>query len=374
MTTESPARTVRLGVVLPPGAAADRATGPGGLEGLARELPGDLADRLGVPGWDVIVVQDPLVPPTSGVDDLVRAARERLVQEGWDLVVVLTDLPLEVGRRTVVTSASPLHGVGLLSVPALGPVGLRRGARRGTVRLVEALLGGDGTDPDAVAARVRELQDDDDVEDSGNPVVLTARVLGGNLRVLLGMVRVNQPWRLALGLSRALTAAVAAAVLALITPDVWVLADAYGPVRLALLAVGSVVVTAVTLLVGARLWERAPEGRGRPGARRQVALFNTATTVTVLIGVTALYAALLVLSVAASFALVVPSVMADTVGSDVGPVDLLRLAWFTTTLATVAGALGAGLEDDDTVRAAAYAARSAQVDVERDADTDRAGG
>lgn len=66
-------------------------------------------------------------------------------------------------------------------------------------------------------------------------------MITGNLRLLLGMLRANQPWRLAVKLSRALTAAFATAVLALVTSDIWRLADNLGPLRLTLLAVGSVV-------------------------------------------------------------------------------------------------------------------------------------
>ncbi|MEV4642027.1 hypothetical protein AB0J80_32235 [Actinoplanes sp. NPDC049548] len=38
----------------------------------------------------------------------------------------------------------------------------------------------------------------------------------------------------------------------------------------------------------------------------------------------------------------------------VGFTDYLTLAWLISSLATVGGAIGSGLEDEDTVRAAAY--------------------
>ncbi|WP_380165370.1 hypothetical protein [Jannaschia sp. R86511] len=341
---------LRLGLLLAHDLAPERAAR------LADRLPDVLAARFGVTGWDVSVVREPPVSPAPDARALVDLGRTRLLEHDWDLAVVLTDLPLRLDRRPVTAHASPLHGVGLLSVPALGAVQVARRTQDAVVGLVEALLGGDD-DREDLAERVRELQGDDDVARSGGTVALAARVLVGNLRLLLGMVRANRPWRLALRLSRTLSAAAAAGVLALITPDVWLLADAYGPVRLALLAVASVVVTAVALVAGAGLWER----HGGRGSRRQVALFNLATSLTVLIGVTALHLALLVVSLVGAFALVVPDVLADAVGHDVGPLDLVRLAWFTTILSTVAGALGAGLESDEAVREAAYTYRAGAV-------------
>lgn len=45
------------------------------------------------------------------------------MKEGWDLVVCLIDLPLKAHRRPVVAHASPLHGVAVVCLPALGVVG-----------------------------------------------------------------------------------------------------------------------------------------------------------------------------------------------------------------------------------------------------------
>jgi hypothetical protein len=85
-----------------------------------------------------------------------------------------------------------------------------------------------------------------------------------------------------------------------------------------------------------------------------VTLFNIVTLLTVALGVVALYAALLALTAAGAILLVPSQLIANTLGHPVGFTDLVALAWLASSLATVAGALGAGLENDETVREAAY--------------------
>ena len=334
MTVADPVADIVVGLVAAPGSPAEVAAG------LAESLRQDLAEQHSDLRWQVPVVRDALVRPPADDADLVRAARHRLLENEWDLVLCLTDLPLQINGRPVVAHASPVHGVGIISVPSLGAVGVHRRVRQMAGDLIDALVGGDRD-------RLRELADDDE---QGEGLVFTTRVLTGNLRLLGGMVRANRPWRLAAGLSRALTAAVAAGVLALVTSDIWRLADAFGPVRLSALTVVATAAVVVTLVVGGGLWER---GR-RPGQRRQVALFNIATVATVVIGVASLYVTLFAVAAVLAAALVVPDLLAGGLGHPVGVGDYLQLAWFTSSLATVGGALGAGLESDDAVREAAY--------------------
>ena len=54
--------------------------------------------------------------------------------------------------------------------------------------------------------------------------------------------------------SRALAAALAAVAFALVTSDIWRLADALGPLRLAVLGIASVALTVVALIVAHGLW------------------------------------------------------------------------------------------------------------------------
>jgi len=199
---------------------------------------------------------------------------------------------------------------------------------------------------------VRPERADDDID-----VRYVAAVVRGNLRLLTGMVRANRPWRLIARLSRALTAAIATVVFALVTSDIWRLADTLGCVRLALLTVLSISGIVVFLIVAHGLWER-PQRRG---LREQAILFNVATTLTLALGVLTLYVALLLLTIAGAALLVDPDAMRQQLSHDAGLADYVRLTWLAGSLATIAGALGAGLESDAAVREAAYGYRSSDA-------------
>ncbi|MFD0747306.1 hypothetical protein ACFQ1L_40010 [Phytohabitans flavus] len=188
---------------------------------------------------------------------------------------------------------------------------------------------------------------------------LVAGVVTGNLRLLLGMLRANRPWRLAVGLSRALVAALAAGVFALVTNDIWLLADNLGWVRQLLVAAISVAAVVLALLLGAHLWERSPPPSEDPevarNTREQVVLLNIVTVTTLVIGVLALYGALFLISLLGVQLLVPPDLQGDALNHRVDFSDQAELAWLASALATLGGALGAGLESDETVREAAYA-------------------
>jgi hypothetical protein len=184
-------------------------------------------------------------------------------------------------------------------------------------------------------------------------VIFLARVITGNVHLLAGMLRANQPWRLTLHLTRSLIAAATAVAAALVTFDIWRFADQMGTARLLLATVGSITAIVATLIIGAGLWERSPY----PQARQQVMLFNTATTATILLGVFALYVTLFVLNAVGVLVLVPGGLLSAVLQHHASFVDKAQLAWLGSSLATVAGALGAGLETDEAVRRAAYANR-----------------
>jgi hypothetical protein len=339
---------VNLGVVVAPGLAREV------TEGIAEDLLADLRERYATVDWGTTLTVDPLVAPPVPTTELLDAARRKLLEADWDLGIIVTDLPLRLGGRPVSRHASPTHAIGVVSLPALGPLHLRRRLRRALVELVAELVGdGEGDTTEWRRNVLRELGTDVPAETGAARLTFVPAVLFSHLRLLLGMVRANQPWRLVARLYGALAAAFAVGLYGVVTSDIWRLSATMGWLRLALACVASITITVVAVIAAHELWERAPD----PRVREQVILFNIATAATVVIGIFTLYVTLFVLIFASAELVISRSVLADAIEHSAGLGDYAVLAWFVASLSTVAGALGAGLESDEAVREAAYAAR-----------------
>src|ERR1700730_7342366 len=334
---------------------------PGPASELTESMVGEIADRLAgqLPGvrWRVEFVSDRLVQPPTDLSELIAAGRRMLLERGWHLAVCVTDLPLQTARRPVIAHVGATHGVAVLSMPALGPVSVRKRTAETIVRLVGHILGdlaqAEGAAErlplaEAVTRRKREMGAR--TERGENGVGFVARAVTGTIWLLLGVLRATRPWRLALRLMRVLAVAFAAGVFALVTSDIWRLAHYLGPLRLVAIGLGSVAAITVTIMVSTGLWERSPH----PAAREQVALFNMVTAATVSLGVAALYLALFAAMLAAALLLVPGSLLGLVLGNPAGVADQVSLAWLATSIATLGGALGAALESSESVREAAY--------------------
>lgn len=286
-----------------------------------------------------------LGPDESGIDDAFAKLRRFMQGRNWDVLISLTDMPLRRGRQPVIAEAS--GDVAVLSVPGLGA--FRRGARE---RKALAAV---------VAAIVRGVADQHRVAGVGRlesanrkgcqAMTIVAPIGFGHLRVIAGMVRADRPWRLVVKLSYMLAAAVATAAITLVTSDIWVLSDALGPVRLPILTLISITILIGWLIIVHGLWEEPT----RSGGREQAALFNLVTVASLGLAVLLLHVALFVITLLGGLFLIDSSVLAQELQRPIGFSAYLNLAWMSASLATVAGAVGSGLETSVDIRAAAYA-------------------
>ena len=316
---------------------------------------------MGDVNWQVRVAAAERADTTPTIEALKQAVRRRMQDEGWHLAVALTDLPLRANRRPVTAHASAMYRVGLLSVPALGARSVPRRAMQAVLNLVEGLLGeevGRGSDAGETgrARRMRRRLDElrsplgrARAEEDGT-IAFVGATLRGNLRLLVGMVRANQPARVIARLSRALAVSLGTAAYAMTSSSIWMLSHGMAWPRLALLGAASIITLCVVLVLAHGLWERA----SGQDDREAVVLFNLATSATLGLAVLTLYASLLVLSVVAGAALIPPSVYHGNVGHAPALADYLKLGWLAATIATLAGALGSLIESDESVREAAY--------------------
>src|SRR6201994_3867411 len=163
-------------VATPPDYPARVAARPGGPPA---ELAGGLAGRVTADvRWTVREGWGEVAPRRDGgvealLDDLAR----RRADDGWDVAICLTDLPLHTNRGPLVAQTSAQARAGLASRVA------------------------------AIRRMVGEV-------DAGELSYVASRLIG-RVRLLTGMVRANRPGRALLGLSKLLVGAFGTAAFAL---------------------------------------------------------------------------------------------------------------------------------------------------------------
>jgi hypothetical protein len=187
--------------------------------------------------------------------------------------------------------------------------------------------------------------------------------LRGRIRLLAGMVRDNRPWRLVPHLSSATAAAAATAAYGVVTSNFWNLATALPPWRLALITLLSIAAMTIWLLVYHGLWHR-PADRQEHG---KFVLYNMSTLVTLLVGVTCMYAILYLLTLPASIMLIDDGYLASQLHQPIGFGTYATIAWLASSIGIVAGALGSSIENSDAVHRATYSQREQERQARRDA-------
>ncbi|WP_060712235.1 hypothetical protein [Pseudonocardia sp. HH130629-09] len=172
-------------------------------------------------------------------------------------------------------------------------------------------------------------------------------------------------------LSPAIAAAAAGAAFGIFYYNIWELATALRTARQVTVMLIALVGMTVWLILDNRLWE----SRRHRSLREEMILSKLSTVITVACGVLAMFALLFVLALVAAFLVIPPDYLSSNLMRESGPDDWIMIAWLSTSMGTVAGALGSGFADDGAVRQAAYSRREQErrARLDRADDRDRGG-
>ncbi len=293
-------------------------------------------------------------PRSQRVSEAMGEARGALLRADADVALLVTDRPLSLHGRQVRAHTSPVQRCAVLSVAQSRPPvpGPDDGPAPELTSLVGELLDLDGDEGDrAVLAALAE----DDVPPGAaggrdRAEARWRRSLLGETRQLLGQVAASRPWLMTLHLSRSLVGASAAAFLAIVTPDFWMLADRLSVARLVLIPVLVLVAGVAVLVVGGGLRERPGPGR----SRRTVRQHNAAVWLGVGLGVLTLFGVLVLASLAITLVVLPGSLVAGAIGHHAGWATMTRIGIVTAIVSLVGSVFGAGLEDDEDVQEATF--------------------
>ncbi|KUH64986.1 hypothetical protein AU184_02540 [Mycolicibacterium novocastrense] len=325
---------------------------PGAPAAIAERLSDSLRDALAVESAedgprDVSVRYHAYpVDEYAEVSEVIRTIEPGHKPE--DIIIYLTDLPRRQGTTPVMAEISLPDRLGVISIPAVGGLSIDRRIKK-VAQAVVAEIAGRSDEKTPSVKRLKRTQVDGVVRYVAPPAL-------SRLRLLMGMVYANRPWRLVSGLSKVMMAAFAAGAVSLAYPTIWQLSDTMGPGRLTaatLLASGALI---AWLILDHELWERPHSA----GERKRAVLYNATTLVTLTIGVAIFHIGLYVLILVTAWWTLPPELVARNIGHSVGFSTVLVVTWLVAAIATLGGALGSGMEDGEAVKAAAYGARQRQ--------------
>lgn len=289
------------------------------------------------PGVGRVEVRVETIPMNPDGDVLLSEHAARILRtRNWDRFIYVTDLPLTAWERPVVSQRARDDAAVLISLPALGAFGTTRRLRRELSSFVE--------DDRALTGVLRGGADRGDVE---------TRVLnhpGRSARMVLGMIRGNQPGRLLPVLSSSLAAMVATGGFGIFYGSIWKLAEEMSWPRLLGVSAFAVLSFTTWLIIHNRLWQRSHTQETRWRER----IDNLATVGTIGMTGLLLYTLVLVVLCISSVVVIPQSYLDAELGRDVGLPTYLSIATLSASLGTMAGALGSNFDRDVEIRSATY--------------------
>ncbi|MDZ5712815.1 hypothetical protein [Jeotgalibacillus haloalkalitolerans] len=337
--------------------------------------------------WKIDCSIDSITGGTDQSEEVMRAILSLRDENKWNFTVAITDLPLLQGKKAIIAEAYEEERVALISLPGLGAVPLARRVRDSILQLVNEMF---YTTSDEGRRRAEQrLEKKDQTEDkelkTRNPKRLLGRkgfdkvspikretpedtenidvrfkvnsYSGSALRLLTGMVRANKPWVMFSSFKKVIMLAFTTGAYALVFPTLWMLSNEYSVWRMFLLSNISILAMVFWIISAHQLWEKKQFTEKASHLRK---LYNASTFLTLFTSVCFYYLLLFVLFSFAVILFIPMGLLQSEVSPDVGYVNYFYIAWTATSIATIIGALGSALEDEEVVLSSTYGYRQRQ--------------
>lgn len=312
--------------------------------------------------WQFEVKVNVFVGAAEYVNETINKAIGVKEENEWDYAISITDLPSFSAHKVVMADVSTHSGVGLISLPSFGAFPLKKRIIKALTYIGKLLYQKNHENIEKVAEDIKlnfvfsKVKSVTPEESTNTDIrfILQSRIIGW-LRVLTGMVFANRPWQAIGSFKKVLTLSFATGTYISIFSTPWQLSVAYTPLRFVLLMLLSITGMVVWINVAHNLWEKKSSK-----SQSQYRILYNVTTIMTLFVITVINYTVLLTLFTLSISLFVPEGIFDAATNDGATSQIesyLRLAWLTTSLALLVGAVGATIEREEVIRSATYSYR-----------------
>ncbi|HIV81145.1 MAG TPA: 5,10-methylene-tetrahydrofolate dehydrogenase [Candidatus Salinicoccus merdavium] len=339
---------------------------PGAPDLLSRQIRKNLSELLNErvdPNieWEVGIFVDPLTGYAELIKDLYEKTDEYYGKYHWNYTIFITDLPVYRDNNIIAIDINNGTDVGLISLPAFGWPPIKKNTLNTIVSIIknvrneEAKKGLTGDFNSYLkTSKVHYTESYFEETESDHAVYYMKDNWRGRLRLISGMSWANNPFNMMRSLSGVVALAFATGSFTMIFSTMWNLSNVFPTLRLVAVSLLAVIAMTLWIIISHNLWEPVKGRQHQPVLR----FYNGATLLTLLISVMFYFAVLFLMFLTGALVLLPPDYVLSNIDAD--RIDFLfyiQVAWFATSLSTVVGAIGAGVQDKSLIRESTYGYR-----------------
>lgn len=368
-------QTTTIGLIAAPELADDLS------RKLIHRLPKVLAEYVSKDiYWEIEKVVDPLTGGAEVSEEIFKEALYYREAKEWDYIISLTDLPIFHGKDIVTVDIEEDTGTGLVSIPAFGWRPVFKRVEKAIVQTVQQMMQ-ISEDPriqeESVPAdktpvkgskllrkqfpvsTIRKIQEKLEKTGHTHTRYLVVPRVNGNIRLLSGMTFANKPLQLMPSLTSVIAIAFTTGAFGMIFTTMWELSYLFSNWRLTGVSISAILGMTIWMIIAHDLWESRSSHGTSYQPRRVQRLYNFTTFATLLIAIITYYAVIFLLFTGVTLLFIPQEFLTETLSMDqpAGIIEYLQLAWFASSISTIAGGIGAGLENDEVIRDATYGYR-----------------
>ena len=354
-------KDLTLGIVPAPGITAT----------LSEKVKDDLLDTFESiedyhTNWNIEIIVDQITGAAENASEIMDQAIHIKSHNNWDYVISLTDLPIFNLKYIVLADVNKEQKAAQVSLPAYGALPKVSNVKNTFIQILQELHS-EEKDDIGIAKHHKSVSFLSSIkraftftsikrvetDQNASILYLIQPKWNGTLKLIAGMTVANSPWSIMPSFKKVIGLAFATGSYMLIFNTLWQLSAVYEFSRFLIVMLTAMTAMVTWIIFAHNLWEKKQNYQ----SQRLRLMYNATTITTLGVSVLMFYIAMFILFAIAVMIFVPAETFESVLHHDIDIVDYAKLAWLVTSAATVAGAIGAGLENEESVRRITYGYR-----------------
>ena len=357
---------IKIGLVAAPGVTETIANH------LQQELPSLLSSTINSEvEWQIDTMIDPLTGSAETVQKIHTKISDYQNDNEWQYTIGLTDLPIIKNKHVVAFDINSKNGASLISLPAYGWRPIKKRIKHSISGIIKAIDENMNPNQSSTQHHSEEQLNSQfpfstlethteyfEDTDSQHTLYYVSSNTRGMIRLISGMTFANNPFNMLKSLSNVVTIAFTTGAFGIVFTTMWNLSFVYSGWRMLLIMLVAILGMMLWVIVAHGLWESTSESKDR----QITILYNLTTTLTLTVSIAFYYVILFCLFLLATLVVLPPGYLGQALQlqGSANFMTYINLAWFATSISTVAGAIGAGLNNESQILESTYGYRQKQ--------------